>query len=134
VTCKFGSKDPAHNDKKHPVGHGGIDLAGSAGTSVLAARDGTVLYAGAARGYGHWVVLKHSDGQLSIYGHLGAMTLVRVGQNVQAGDIIGTIGTTGEGGHSSGPHLHFQINKANTGVHSTGAIDPTTVLPPAPTN
>jgi murein DD-endopeptidase MepM/ murein hydrolase activator NlpD len=129
VTCEFGARDSMHRDNHHPHGHGGIDLGAIPGTHVLAARDGRVLHSGVARGYGHWVVLQHADGQLSIYGHLGVQQLPPVGIEVKAGDLIGVVGTKTEG-HSSGPHLHFQINRPDTGVGSAGAIDPRKELPP----
>jgi murein DD-endopeptidase MepM/ murein hydrolase activator NlpD len=75
--------------------------------------------------------LRHLDGQLSIYGHLSAHHLAHVGKDVKAGETIGLVGTKAEG-HSSGPHLHFQINKPHTGVGSAGAINPRFVLPPPP--
>ncbi len=129
VTCEFGARDNMHNDSRHPRGHGGIDLGAVPGTSVLAARDGRVLYSGAATGYGHWVILRHADGQLSIYGHVSAHHIAHVGKDVKVGDVIAAVGTASEG-HTNGPHLHFQINNANTGVGSAGAINPRLVLPP----
>lgn len=129
VNCEFGSHDKSHHDKSHPHGHGGIDLGAIPGTQVLAARDGSVLHSGTARGYGHWVVLVHADGQLSIYGHLSAQNLIPEGGHVKTGDVIGLVGTKAEG-HSTGPHLHFQINRPHTGVSSAGALNPRLLLPP----
>ena len=129
VTSEFGSHDRMHNDAHHPHGHGGMDLAAHPGTHVLAARDGIVLHSGVARGYGHWVVVQHPDHQVSIYGHLSSHTIVHPGQLVTAGQTIGTVGTAAEG-HSTGPHLHFQINQPHTGVGSGGAFNPRLVLPP----
>ncbi|MFO0801584.1 MAG: peptidoglycan DD-metalloendopeptidase family protein [Gemmataceae bacterium] len=128
VTCEFGSRDAMHNDKNHPHGHGGMDLAAGPGTRVLAARAGKVQHSGPASGYGHWVVLRHEDGELSIYGHLSRHHLASVGKHVEPGEVIGLVGTSSEG-HTTGPHLHFQINRAGTGVGSGGAINPRTVLP-----
>jgi murein DD-endopeptidase MepM/ murein hydrolase activator NlpD len=129
VTCEFGARDPAHNDKKHPHGHGGIDLAAIPGTPVLAARDGIVLYSGTADGYGHWVVLRHADEQRSTYGHLSTHDLAPVGKPVKASDLIGRVGTKAENGHRD-PHLHFQINRPHTEEGSAGAMNPRRLLPP----
>ncbi len=85
--------------------HGGIDIANSIGTPVLAASDGVVIDAGPSGGYGNWVKLRHSDGTVTLYGHLSAWT-VAVGQRVWAGDQIAKMGNTG---NSTGPHLHFEV-------------------------
>src|SRR4029078_2072803 len=67
--------------------HGGIDIANSIGTPILAASDGVVVAAGPQAGYGNWVKLRHADGTVTLYGHLSAWT-VDIGQRVWAGDQI----------------------------------------------
>lgn len=86
--------------------HDGVDLAGPIGTPIYAAADGIVKEAGYTNsGYGAWVLLQHSDGTVTRYGHINSWT-VSVGQRVFAGDQIATIGNRG---NSTGPHLHFSV-------------------------
>jgi murein DD-endopeptidase MepM/ murein hydrolase activator NlpD len=85
--------------------HGGIDIANSIGTPILAAADGVVIDTGPTAGYGAWVKLKHSDGTVTLYGHINSW-LVSVGDRVMAGDQIATMGNRG---NSTGPHLHFEV-------------------------
>jgi murein DD-endopeptidase MepM/ murein hydrolase activator NlpD len=92
-----------------PDGHQGVDLAVPIGTPVSAAGSGTVVFAGGNdTGYGNLVVIAHGA-SFSMYGHLNNVN-VRCGQQVSAGANIGTSGNTG---NSSGPHLHFEIRDAN---------------------
>ncbi|MGV5050131.1 M23 family metallopeptidase [Rhodococcus sp. Chr-9] len=84
--------------------HAGLDIANSIGTPVYAAAAGTVTDSGPASGFGLWVQIRHDDGSTSTYGHINE-TLVSVGQQVQAGEQIATVGNRGE---STGPHLHFE--------------------------
>lgn len=86
--------------------HDGIDVAGPVGTPVYAAADGVVKEAGYTNsGYGAWVLITHSDGTVTRYGHINSWT-VQVGQRVFAGDQVATIGNRG---NSTGPHLHFTV-------------------------
>jgi murein DD-endopeptidase MepM/ murein hydrolase activator NlpD len=96
--------------------HGGIDIANSIGTPILAASDGVVIDAGPTAGYGIWVKLRHSDGTVTLYGHLSAV-LVNIGERVYAGDQIAKMGNTG---NSTGPHLHFEVL-----LNGTDRVDPT---------
>ena len=95
--------------------HAGIDLAGPIGTPIYAVSDGVVTDAGPTAGFGAWVKIRHSDGSVSLYGHVNTW-LVQVGQRVFAGDQIATIGNRGD---STGPHLHFSILQ-----NGTNFIDP----------
>jgi murein DD-endopeptidase MepM/ murein hydrolase activator NlpD len=95
--------------------HGGIDIANSIGTPILAASDGVVIDAGPTAGYGIWVKLRHSDGTVTLYGHLSAV-LVNIGERVYAGDQIAKMGNTG---NSTGPHLHFEVL-----LNGTNRVDP----------
>ncbi|RJX19124.1 MAG: M23 family metallopeptidase [Ammonifex sp.] len=85
--------------------HEGLDIAADTGTPVRAAADGTVIYAGPAGTYGLLVILKHSGDSATYYAHCDSVN-VSVGQNVTAGEVVATVGSTG---HSTGPHLHFEI-------------------------
>jgi len=85
--------------------HGGIDLANSIGTPIVAVSDGVVIDVGPVAGYGAWVKIRHNDGTVTLYGHVNTW-LVSVGQRVMAGDQIATIGNRG---NSTGPHCHFEV-------------------------
>lgn len=85
--------------------HAGVDLAAPIGTPILAASDGVVIDVGPTAGYGAWVKIRHSDGTVTLYGHINTWT-VQVGQRVMAGDQIATVGNRG---NSTGPHLHFEV-------------------------
>lgn len=86
-------------------GHGGIDIANTMVAPIVAVADGEVVSAGPAQGYGLWVRIRHDDGTVTTYGHNNA-NLVKVGQRVEAGQKIATIG---DRGNSTGPHLHFEV-------------------------
>jgi len=85
--------------------HEGIDIAGPIGTPIYALTDAVVEESGPATGYGLWVVLRHTDGTQSVYGHVNR-SFVREGQKVKAGEEIAEIGNRG---YSTGPHLHLEI-------------------------
>lgn len=89
--------------------HSGIDFAARTGTPVRAAREGRVIYAGWSGANGFLIKIRHNNGFSTAYAHLSK---VRVQSNtwVKAGDRIGDVGTTGR---STGPHLHFEIQKYN---------------------
>ena len=85
--------------------HWGIDLANRIGTPIVSAADGVVVEAGPASGFGLWVRVRHTDGTITVYGHVDRI-LVRQGQAVKAGQQIATMGNRGQ---STGPHLHFEV-------------------------
>ncbi len=89
--------------------HDGIDLAGPNGSPIVAVGDGVVVESGPAAGYGMWVVIRHSNGDHSVYAHM-YRTYVSVGEQVRAGRHIADIGSNG---FSTGPHLHFEIAKGS---------------------
>ncbi len=94
-------------------GNKGIDIAGSRGQSVVATASGRVVYAGnALRGYGNLIIIKHNDDYLSAYAHNDTM-LVREQQEVQAGQKIATMGSTG----TSSVRLHFEIRYKGKSVN-----------------
>jgi murein DD-endopeptidase MepM/ murein hydrolase activator NlpD len=95
--------------------HAGVDLAAPIGTPIVAASDGVVVDAGPTAGYGAWVKIRHSDGTVTLYGHVNTWT-VQIGQRVFAGDQIATVGNRG---NSTGPHLHFEVLQ-----NGTNRIDP----------
>ncbi len=87
--------------------HAGVDLAAPHGTPIVAAGAGKVTLAGVEGGYGLAVLIDHGNGYLTHYGHMSAIA-VQIGQSVKAGELIGNEGSTG---HSTGPHLHFEVHK-----------------------
>ncbi|MGH3931121.1 MAG: M23 family metallopeptidase, partial [Pseudonocardiaceae bacterium] len=90
--------------------HWGIDIANSIGMPIVAAADGVVAEAGPASGFGLWVRILHADGTTTVYGHINR-TLVEAGERVQAGEEIAEMGNRG---HSTGPHLHFEVWNADS--------------------
>jgi murein DD-endopeptidase MepM/ murein hydrolase activator NlpD len=87
--------------------HAGIDIANRIGTPVHASQSGKVIFSGYKSHYGKTVILSHQQGYSTVYGHLDKI-LVKKGQVVRQGDKIGTVGNTGR---STGPHLHFEIHR-----------------------
>ena len=85
--------------------HIGNDLAAVEGTAVLAAADGVVRMAGRHKSYGNYLRVLHADGDETLYAHLQYL-FVRAGEAVSAGQTLGTVGQTG---NATGPHLHFEI-------------------------
>ena len=102
--------------------HRGIDIAGNVGEAVWAIDAGVIVYAGWNEyGYGNMIMIDHGNGWQSLYAHLSSIKVV-CGQSVNQGQLIGAIGSTG---HSSGPHLHFEM------MHGLYAkVDPWNYLPP----
>jgi murein DD-endopeptidase MepM/ murein hydrolase activator NlpD len=103
ITDAFGMR--YHPIKETYSMHSGVDLACSQGTTVSAAKSGTVVAAAYDSSYGNYVTISHSDGTSTLYGHMDTLT-VSAGDYVSQGTQIGTVGSTGL---STGPHLHFQI-------------------------
>lgn len=95
--------------------HGGVDIANAIGTPIYAVSDGVVVDVGPTAGYGALVKLRHSDGTVTLYGHINSWN-VSMGERVFAGDQIATIGNRG---NSTGPHLHLEVL-----VNGTDRIDP----------
>jgi murein DD-endopeptidase MepM/ murein hydrolase activator NlpD len=85
--------------------HEGIDLAGGYGSQIVAAVEGTVLYAGPESGYGRVVKILDWDGTQTWYGHMSKF-LVKAGDHVAAGQPIALVGAAGD---ATGPHLHFEV-------------------------
>jgi hypothetical protein len=109
--------------KCYPHFHDGIDIAAPLGTPVRAIAAGRVTIAGRLSDGAVVVEIEHSPGVLSRYGHLEPGPAVRVGESVSAGELVGSIGLTG---NTTGPHLHLEI------YASGEPVDPLLVLPPEP--
>jgi murein DD-endopeptidase MepM/ murein hydrolase activator NlpD len=87
--------------------HSGIDLAAARGTPVMATLPGVATAIVSATGYGLHVIINHGGGLSSLYGHLNTV-IVLSGDYVEAGQVIGTVGSSG---NATGPHLHFEIRR-----------------------
>tara|TARA_B100001758_G_C18263168_1_gene532198 strand:- start:288 stop:992 length:705 start_codon:yes stop_codon:yes gene_type:complete len=94
--------DPFTGKKKF---HHGVDIAGKSGTAVLAAASGLVTWAGKKGGYGYLIEIDHGAGYVTKYAHNKEM-VVNTGDLVKQGDVIAKMGSTG---HSTGPHVHFEV-------------------------
>jgi murein DD-endopeptidase MepM/ murein hydrolase activator NlpD len=94
--------------------HKGLDFAGTQGEPVMAVAAGIVTWAGERSGYGTMVEINHGNGYITRYAH-NESALVAVGQSVTRGDHIALMGSTG---HSTGPHVHFEV------LHNGTQIDP----------
>jgi murein DD-endopeptidase MepM/ murein hydrolase activator NlpD len=92
--------------------HKGLDLAAPEGMKIVAALPGKVVSSGYEKGYGNYVLIQHSGGLLTRYGHLGEIQ-VKTGDTVTTEQSLGTVGNTG---HSTGPHLHFEAIRNGTPV------------------
>lgn len=104
VTSEFGWRKDPFTGKG--AGHTGIDLGMPKGTPIRAALTGTVyLVRYTTTGYGYHVMIDHGGGFVTLYAHCSKL-LVAEGQQVQAGDIIAEVGSTGR---STGNHLHFEV-------------------------
>ncbi|HIK09899.1 MAG TPA: M23 family metallopeptidase [Oscillatoriaceae cyanobacterium M33_DOE_052] len=91
--------------------HSGIDLEAPTGSAVLAVQAGVVAFAGERGTSGNLVVINHNDGKQTRYAHLGTIA-VSAGQQVNQGDQIGRVGSTGRPDIAA-PHLHFEVRSAN---------------------
>lgn len=101
----------------HPVTgalamHEGIDIAMPAGSPILAAGDGEVVFSGTMKGYGNVMILSHSEDLETVYAHNESNELP-VGAKVQKGEVIGRVGMTGR---ATGPHLHFEVRESGIPV------------------
>ena len=105
----FSRVTSSYGPRIHPVfggqrAHKGTDYGAPAGTPIRTVADGVVSFAGRKGGYGNYVVIQHPDKAATAYAHLGRID-VRMGQRVQQGQTIGTVGSTGT---ATGPNLHFE--------------------------
>jgi murein DD-endopeptidase MepM/ murein hydrolase activator NlpD len=94
--------------------HKGVDFAGTLGSDVVAVAAGVVTWSGERSGYGKLIEINHGDGYSTRYAH-NERTLVAVGQTVKRGEAIALMGSTG---HSTGPHVHFEV------LHNGRQVDP----------
>jgi murein DD-endopeptidase MepM/ murein hydrolase activator NlpD len=94
-----------HTGRRHP--HEGVDIGAPAGTPILAANEGLVVYSdNGMTGYGNALLIVHGDASVTLYGHCTA-TFVVAGQHVARGEVIASVGDTGL---AHGAHLHFELH------------------------
>ena len=118
VTSSFGIRqDPISGNLSN---HQGIDLAAPEGSDVYAAADGVVISLGFDNIYGNYIVIAHSNGWTSLYGHLQSFETV-LNSNVRSGSLIGKVGSTGQ---STGPHLHFELRQNGRALDPSGRLIP----------
>lgn len=87
--------------------HYGMDFTAPVGTDVYASGDGRVVKViKSKRGYGNYIEIDHGFGYATLYGHLSGFNVIQ-GQRIRRGEVIGYVGNTG---HSSGPHLHYEVH------------------------
>ncbi len=103
ISSYFGEREDPFTGRE--AYHKGVDFAGSAGADVIAVAAGIVTWAGERSGYGNLVEINHGDGYVTRYAH-NERTLVHVGDTVKRGEKIALMGSTG---HSTGPHVHFEV-------------------------
>ena len=100
--------------------HKGVDIAADVGEPVHAIADGEVIYAGdGLRGYGNVIILRHDRNMSSLYAHNSELK-VKQGDHVSQGTLVSLLGSTG---HSTGPHVHFEIREGDV------AVNPRSLLP-----
>lgn len=116
VTSPFGYR--IHPILKTRKFHTGVDVASQKGTPVYSIADGVISKASYNGSAGNMVRIEHNEGVSSVYMHLDRFT-VKVGDSVRRGQVVGTVGNTGR---STGPHLHFEFRVNNS------PIDPTAII------
>ena len=139
ITSQFGYRGAVINSSGTQIAgnenHGAIDIANMRGvgvTNIIAAKDGVVVYPtenakincknsdSNCTGYGNYVIIQHSDGNYTLYGHLHENTItVKAGDTVKQGQVIAKMGTSG---NSTGSHLHFEIRLGENS--SSARVDP----------
>ncbi|MBI5101919.1 MAG: M23 family metallopeptidase [Nitrospirae bacterium] len=111
VTSPFGEREhPRSGESKF---HSGIDIAADPGSPVRATADGIVSFSGWSGGGGNLAVIEHGFGFSTYYAH-NKMVVVKVGQKVKRGEVIGHVGSTG---NSTGPHVHYEVTKEGKTVN-----------------
>jgi murein DD-endopeptidase MepM/ murein hydrolase activator NlpD len=105
-----GNVTSAFGKRKSPITqmadfHSGIDISASSGTPIQATADGVVSYSGCTAHSGNVVILKHGFSFSTVYAH-NKKNVVKVGQKIKRGDLLGYVGSTGK---STGPHVHYEI-------------------------
>ena len=117
ITSRFGYRDyPMASDgfysSKNPHFHNGLDIAAQRGEAVVAPAGGVVMAVGYDSGTGNYIIINHGYQLKTLYGHLNAIHVKKY-QRVQRGEHIGSVGNTGR---STGPHLHYEVRISKRSV------------------
>lgn len=102
ITSRFGQVEDIRDHA-----HSGLDISAPCGTTIVAAAKGKVTFSGVMGGYGNLIIITHENNIQTYYGHCSKL-YAKVGDEVEAGDKIAAVGSTG---YSTGNHLHFEIRK-----------------------
>lgn len=117
ISRNFGKR--VHPITKEEKMHTGIDIPGKAGIDIIATAGGKIVLAEFDAGYGKTVIIDHGNGLATLYAHCSEL-LVKEGEEVTSGTVIGKIGTTGS---STAPHLHFEVRKDGEAVQPLDYIN-----------
>ena len=117
ISSKFGMR--MHPILKKEMHHNGTDIAAPEGTEVYAAQAGQIVFADMDGAWGNRIIIVHADTFRTFYGQLSEI-LVKIDDIVEAGQLIGKVGSTGI---STAPHLHFEIRKNNLPVDPQKLVD-----------
>ncbi len=115
ITDTFGTRQGNHK---------GLDIAAPLGDHIYAVEEGIVKSSSFKGSYGHVIFIEHPNGYETVYAHLSKRS-VQKDEKVEKGQLIGYIGSTG---HSTGPHLHFEVHNGEWNSSKNNAIDPLYVL------
>jgi murein DD-endopeptidase MepM/ murein hydrolase activator NlpD len=115
ITSPFGNRDNP-NAPGTTQNHGGIDIEARNGTPVKAALAGRVTFAGDSGNYGMLIKIEHAGNLETRYAHLSGAS-VSIGENVTAGQVIGS---SGQSGNATGPHLHFELRSSGSPIDPSG--------------
>ena len=104
--------------RRHPIlrradFHSALDIRAPRGTPIKASRGGKVVYSGWMSGYGKTIVIQHSNGFSTLYGHCSSL-IAQKGNNVSVNEVIARVGATGR---ATGPHVHFELRQGNKPIN-----------------
>jgi murein DD-endopeptidase MepM/ murein hydrolase activator NlpD len=105
--------------------HAGIDITADVGSHICAAAPGTVIYSGWIRAYGQVVKIEHNHGFITLYAH-NLNNMVEAGDQVEAGQVIATVGRSG---HATGPHVHFEVRRDGKAYNPLHLLEPSDQSP-----
>ena len=111
--------------RKHPIlgtirPHYGVDYAAPKGTPIVAAADGTIIFAGKRGGYGNLIEIRHENNLKTLYAHMNSFASgIKAGKRIRRGQFIGRVGSTGL---STGPHLHFGLYRNNSPINPLSSV------------
>lgn len=117
ISSRFGERNDPFTGER--VEHRGLDFAGTKGTEVLSVASGVVIWAANRAAYGKTVEIDHGNGYRTRYAH-NEEIVVRAGDHVSAGEVIGLMGSTGR---ASAPHVHFEVLKDGARINPARYVD-----------